>query len=586
MSVFVTRAEKTALKRLLPMLELNRWHFIAAIALGVAGLSASIALGGTAAWLIARASQHPPVLFLQVATVGVRFFGISKAVLRYVQRLASHRVAMNGIAALRENVYRKLATLDTTHLHHLKRGELLARTGADVDAFGDLLVKSVLPAWVALCTGVLTVGVLAFFSPAVALLLGACLLLSGVGAPLLTIRSARLAQLAEDEAREELAATTVSLLDHADELAVSGQRPALREHLGKVEAKLAKAKDRAAHPAALAAVVDALAMGIAVGGAIIISTGEHQIGLVSAVIVAVLVLTPLSSFEGTAELAPAAVQLVRSARAALRLQSLLDAPEVTSHEGEAAPASAVRIQARDLAAGWPGGPVVLRGIDFDIEPGRAIGIVGPSGIGKSTLAYTLAGLIPPVGGSLTLGGVPYRDYSQMQLTKAVSFTPEDAHVFATSVIQNLRCARADLTDEEASELLQRAGLGDWVAHLPDGIDTVLGPGATSVSGGERRRLLLARALAAPAPIMIIDEPSEHLDPDTADRLMRDLLSGYRERGVIVITHRITPLDVADEVIVLGPGEDGVTTVKQRDTHAQLLELDANYRQSYMQEGRE
>lgn len=586
MSIFVTRGEKTALKRLLPLLEVNRWHFIGAIVLGVAGLSASIALGGTAAWLIARASQHPPVLFLQVATVGVRFFGISKAVLRYVQRLASHRVAMDGIAALRENVYRKLSTSDTTHLHHLKRGELLARTGADVDAFGDLLVKSVLPAWVALCTGVLTVGVLAFLSPAVALLLAGCLLLSGVGAPVLTIRSARLAQLAEDQAREELAATTVSLLDHADELSVSGQRSQLRAHLQSVEEKLAQAKDRAARPAALAAVADALAMGIAVGGAIIISTGEHQLGLVSAVIVAVLVLTPLSSFEGTAELAPAAVQLVRSARAAKRLEALLDAPPRDRDEDVPTPTASVQIQARNLAASWPDGPLVLNGIDLDIEPGKAIGIVGPSGVGKSTLAYTLAGLIPSRAGQLTLNGVDYCECSHSQLSHAVSFTPEDAHIFATSVAQNLRCARAGLTDQEAVRLLERAGLGSWVEHLPDGVGTVLGPGATSVSGGERRRLLLARALATPAPIMIVDEPSEHLDPETADRLMRELLSGYRERGVIVITHRITPLDLADEVIVLGPGEDGVTTVKQRGTHAQLLELDTNYRQSYMQERRE
>ncbi|MDO5722679.1 MAG: thiol reductant ABC exporter subunit CydC [Actinomycetaceae bacterium] len=602
MSLFVTKEEKRALKCLLPLLELNRAHFIAAIVLGVAGLSASIALGGTAAWLIARASQHPPVLFLQVATVGVRFFGISKAVLRYVQRLASHRVAMDGIAALRENVYLKLANSDTSHLHHLKRGELLARTGADVDAFGDLLVKSVLPAWVAACTGILTVGILAFFSPTSAAILGICLLISGVGAPLLTIRSARLAQLAEDRARSELAATTVTLLDHADELAVSGQRPSLRNRLDDIETQLRRAKDKAARPAALASVVDALAMGLAVGGAIIVSTGEHQVGLVSAVIVAVLVLTPLSSFEGTAELAPAAVQLVRSARAALRLEDLLYAGDTAATKPDSglgsepgqgektvaktadSPLPAAHLKASDLAVGWPQAPVVVEGLDLEIKPGKTIGIVGPSGIGKSTLAYTLAGLLPARGGKLELGGIDYRDLPAKTVSQVVSFTPEDAHVFATSVEQNLRCARADLTPEQARELLTRAGLGQWLAHLPAGLDTVLGPGATSVSGGERRRLLLARALAAPAPIMIIDEPSEHLDAATADKLMRDLLTNYRERAVIIITHRVTPLDSADEVIVLGEAENGVSRVVRRGTHAQLLETDENYRQAHQQEG--
>ncbi|MDO5048508.1 MAG: thiol reductant ABC exporter subunit CydC [Actinomycetaceae bacterium] len=588
MRFFVTAKERAALKRLMPLLELNKLHFAAAVMLGALGLGASIGLGATAAWLIARASQMPPVLYLTVATVGVRFFGVSKAVLRYVQRLASHHVAINGIADLRENVYRKLASRKTDAIARLKRGDLLERTGSDVDALGDLLVKSVLPAWVAGVAGVGTVLGIALLSPAAALILGGALILSGVVGPLLTARYARLAELADEKARTELASQTLTLVDNYAELAVSGQMSEVRSAIHTTELELTKVKDQAARPAAVAAAIDHLAMGLAVIGAILVGIPQMHAGSLAAVALAVLVLVPLSAFEGTADLGPAAVQLIRSARAAVRIDEILssdEAPQSTPITGvETGPV----LRAENLSVGWPGGPVVATGINLELKPGSHLAIVGPSGIGKSTILFTLAGMLEPRAGRVTLDGTDVYGAAREDVGARLSLTPEDAHIFATTVLENIRAAQPSISEDEARALLDRAGLAQWANSLPEGLSTMLGSGGTTVSGGERRRLLLARALGAPAPLLLIDEPGEHVDNETADLLIEDLLgvpeSGSDDRAVLVVTHRLTPLGNADEVLVLSSDGDGPATIVARGKHDQLIRENDSYRWALEREG--
>jgi len=247
------------------------------------------------------------------------------------------------------------------------------------------------------------------------------------------------------------------------------------------------------------------------------------------------------------------------------------------------------LKARGLAVGWPGGPVVAEGIDLDLRVGRRVAIVGPSGIGKSTLLATLAGLLEPRGGTLTLDGVPPWQAARSEVAARVCLTAEDAHVFHTSVLENLRVARGDVTPAEAGELLSRAGLGRWLEALPEGVETIIGTDATTLSGGERRRLLLARALAAPAPLMLLDEPGEHLDALTADRLVTDLLTaGDQGRGTLLVTHRLSALEHADEVLVMGhrpqaAGEQAPATILHRGSHRELQDVSETYRWSLSQE---
>jgi ATP-binding cassette subfamily C protein CydC len=597
-----------------------------AVLLGVLALGSAVALAAVSAWLITRAAQMPPVLELSVATVAVRAFGIGRGLFRYLERLVSHDIALRGMARLRTTLYERLAAGRPGATLGLRRGDLLARVGADVDAVGDVVVRGLLPAAVAAVLGLGTVVAMGLFLPAAGLTLAVCLVLAGVVAPWLAQRAARATEQRAAAARAEMAATSLGLLEDAGPLAVQGRTGAELARLRAADADLARATDRGAGPAALAAGLGNLAVGIAVLAALLVGVPALAAGRIAEVDLAVIVLTPLAAFEATSVLPAAAIQLHRSRAAAARLVAVLDDAATPDQAGpaRAAPAGAPvgaapaapadapaadaavpgprpgaapgggaspRLTARSLAVGWPGRAPVVTGLDLDLAPGRSVAVVGPSGVGKTTLLLTLAGFLPPRGGELLLDGIPLADVDPTVRLARLALTTEDAHVFETTVLENLRVARGDATPDDARAALDRAGLGDWLAGLPDGVDTALGPDARSVSGGERRRLLLARSLLATAPLLLVDEPAEHLDPATADRLVGDLLAapratgpspagapGAAARGVLVVTHRLAPLAAADEVLVLRDGG-----VAARGTHAHLLAADAQYGEAHASE---
>ena len=581
------------LRRALTLLDIDLSRVAVSVALGVLGLGSAVALAAVAAWLIARASQMPPVLELSIATVAVRTFGIGRGVFRYLERLVSHDVALRGMGALRTALYVRLAAGRPEGTAAVRRGDLLARVGADVDAVGDAVVRGLLPAAVASVLGLGTVVAMGALLPAAGASLAACLLLAGVVAPWLAARGARTTEQRAVTARGSIASIALGLLDDPGALAVQGRIAPELAALRRSDAELADATDAGAGPAALAAALGSLAVGVAVLSALLLGIPAVAGGGLTPVELTVIVLTPLAAFEATSVLPAAAIQVHRSRAAAARIMALLDEAETGIVPDRGAPGSIAvtpSLVARGLSCAWPGQPPVITGLELDLSPGRSIAVVGPSGTGKTTLLLTLAGLLPPHTGTVDLGGAAVSSLPREVAARGVALTAEDAHVFATSVLENLRVARGDVTPDEACEALRRAGLADWLDGLPDGVDTQLGTDAQNVSGGERRRLLLARALVAPAPLLLIDEPGEHLDPATADLLVRDLLTqsagvagtpgrpawsaAHRARGVVVVTHRLTPLDAADEVVLLRNGR-----VEARGTHAELLRTHGGYRES-------
>jgi ATP-binding cassette, subfamily C, bacterial CydC len=572
----------SVMRRAVGLLGVPRRRFLLAVLAGSAGMGSAVALAAVSAWLIARASQLPPVAALTLAAVAVRALGISRGVLRYLDRLVSHDIALRGMTELRTRVYAHLAVADPATVVQLSRGDLLARTGADVDAVGDVVVRALLPAAVAVVVGSCSAALVGAFLPLAGVALAMCLLLAGVGGPLWALHAARAAEQCSARARVELSTTAMSLVDDAAQLRVSGQVDAVLERLRSVEADLARAADAAAGPAAASAAVGPLSIGLAVLASVALGIAATTAGTLAPVGLAVVVLTPLAAFEAVSMLPTAAVAWLGSLEAARRVLALLDVPvrpgdarldgsaprgapavppDTSCHsDAPTGPASRavqslaepVTVSARGLSCGWPGRKPAVTGIDLTVTPGHSIAIVGPIGVGKTTLLLTLAGLLPPVAGEVRVGGVCPHLLRREDASRLVAMTAEDAHVFDTTVLENLRVARGDVTREEATRALASVGLGSWVAGLPDGLDTLVGGAAARLSGGERRRLLLARALLGPAPVLLLDEPTEHVDGDGAE-LLTGLLDGSLTggRSVIVVTHRLTGCAAATEVLLLG-----------------------------------
>ncbi len=611
------RLREDPLWRALAALRPDPWRTLLAVLTGSAAVACAVGLMATSGWLISRAAQRPNVVYLEVAVVATRTFGIGRGVLRYLERLISHDVALRGVAELRERLYRRLAAAEPATVAGLRRGDLLARVGADVDTLADLVVRALLPFAVAATTALATVLVVGALLPSAGAVIGVSFLFAGAGGPWLAALAARRAEGAAAAARTRASAATLALLDGLGELTVAGAVPAQLAQVAEADAAWYRESDRAARPAALAAALGTLLTGAATLAALLIGVQAVAAGGLDPVLLAVVTLTPLAAAEALAGLPAAATGLVRARTAAARVLELLDVPpaprslpEPQDPEGATDPAGPavltdppvppdpavppdravprpdrgpVRLRARGLACGWPSRPPVVRDLDLDLTPGRRVAVVGASGGGKSTLLLTLAGLLPEQAGQLEIeesGQVRnLHDLPVPHLRRLVQFTAEDAHVFTTTLRENLRVADPGATDDALRQALDRAGLGAWLDGLPDGLDTLLGSGGSDVSGGERRRVLLARALLVDAPVLLLDEPAEHLDPDTADTLLADLFAAAGpHRSVVVVTHRLAPLARADEVLILEGGR-----VSVRGSHEDLLRHHPGYAQSWAAE---
>jgi len=555
------------LLRAVRLLDVRPGQALRAVCFGFLALGSAVALAATSAWLIARASQMPPILTLQVTIVAVRAFGISRAVFRYLERLASHDVALRGMVSLRARVYDRLAGGRHDAVATLRRGDLLERVGADVDHVGDVVVRGLVPIAVSAGVSVASVGAMALVLPAAAGWLAVGLVLASIVGPWLTARGAARTEHDASQARADVTTVSLDLLEHAAQLTVSGAAAGASAALRDADSRWRRSTDRGGRDMAAGAAAGFLGLAVAVVGAIWTGVPAVTGGRLADVALAVLVLTPLAAFESTTLLPAAAVQVRRSRLAATRLMSLWDAagPVVTPDSsapraadgptlpGRARPA-AVILSTRALVVGWDG-HAVCAVPDVDLAAGGSLVLTGASGAGKTTTLATLAGLLPPVHGATS------RDPAS-----TIALTAEDAHVFATTVLENMRVARGDVTPLEAADALETAGLGAWLRGLPDGLATVLGGDGATVSGGERRRLLIARALLSRADVLFFDEPAEHLDPGTADNLVADLLrlpsvsrpgSGPRVRGVVVATHHLGAVAGADVVLDLAAVAVGV-----------------------------
>ncbi|MFD7468477.1 thiol reductant ABC exporter subunit CydD [Streptomyces tendae] len=561
------QARGGVLSRVRAMSSARRGRLTLALLLSSLALGSAVGLMATSGYLISRASEQPPVLYLMVAVTATRAFGIGRAVFRYAERLVSHDAVLRMLADTRVAVYRRLERLAPAGLHRSRRGDLLSRLVADVDALQDYWLRWLLPAGSALFVSVAAVGFTAWLLPEAGAVLAAGLLAAGVGVPLVTAAVARRAERRLAPARGVLATRVTDLLTGTAELTVAGALPGRAAEARQADGTLTRIASRAATATALGDGLTALVSGLTVAGAALVGAQAVADGRLAGVAVAVVVLTPLAAFEAVLGL-PLAVQYrQRVRRSAERVYEVLDAPEPVREPElpRQAPASPFPVVLKGLAARHAGQDRdALAGLDLTLAEGRRVAVVGPSGSGKTTLAQVLLRFLDPDAGSYTLAGVDAHALAGDDVRRLVGLCAQDAHLFDSSVRENLLLARKDATEAELRDALARARLLEWADSLPDGLDTLVGEHGARLSGGQRQRLALARALLADFPVLVLDEPAEHLDLPTADALTADLLAATEGRTSLLITHRLAGLGAVDEVIVLDRGR-----VVQRGTYAEL-----------------
>ncbi|TDC21007.1 thiol reductant ABC exporter subunit CydC [Streptomyces sp. 8K308] len=540
------------------------WRRLLPAALASAGSDlAAAALTATAAWLITRAAEQPPIASLSVAIVAVRALALGRGALRYTDRLLGHDGVLRAVAGFRTRVYEALVPLAPAGALAFRSGDQLTRLVDDVNAAQDLLLRVLLPAAAACAVTATATATAMVLLPQAGVLLGLTLAVAGLLVPALVLALSRRAGRAEKATRAELAALTVDVTEGAADLTAYGARGRAHERVRRASGEIAALERRGVLTTSLASAVVLLLQGGATVGVTWLALRAHAAGALPAVHLTVLTVLALISFEPLASLPAAARRLAEVQASARRLADLLDTPPPVTDPPVPAPLPTdepLGVDITDLRVRHhPGGPLVLDGVSLRLPPGHRVVLLGASGSGKSTLVAALMRFVPYTSGSIRVCGRELRDCAAADVRRVITGMTQDAHVFHTTIRANLLLARPDATDADLRDAARKARLLDWIESLPDRWDTPLGGDGATMSGGQRQRLLLTRALLADPPVLVLDEPTEGLDPDTAAAVLADILDATRGRTTLLVTHEREGLAAADQIVTLDRGRIRHTT---------------------------
>ncbi len=567
MSQIVNRKSSTFF-RLLQFLN-GSWNWVAlSVLLSSLTIGSSVALIGTSAWLISTAALHPSVADLGVSVVGVRFFGISRGVFRYLERLVSHNVTFRLLARLRVWFYEKLEPLAPARLMEYKSGDLLARVIGDVETLENFYVRVISPSLTAILIGLGVSVFFASFYPPIALVLLGFFLALGLFLPLLSQIASRLPGQRLITQRADIQSQLVDGIQGLADLLAFGRGEDRLDGISSAGERYGSIQKQMARISGLHSALGTLLTNLGLWLVLVLVIPQVMAGNIKGVMLGTFALMTLASFEAVSPLSLAAQMWNASREAARRLFEVVDAePEVKeSREKRAEMSSSPTLQFSHLSFSYPSQSIpALQDITFSVPAGKSIAVVGPSGAGKSTLANLLLRFWEYEVGDISLGGASLKELDQDEVRKCFALVSQNTYFFNTTVRENLRLARRGATQEEIESAARAAQSADFIVNLSNGYDTLIGEQGVRLSGGERQRLGIARALLKEVPILILDEPTANLDPQTEKQVLETLFEIMQGRTSLLITHRLVRLEHVDEILVMERGR-----IVERGTHAELM----------------
>jgi len=576
------------LKRLLKLAWPVRTEMALSALIGTATVLSGIGLAATAAYLISQAALHPSVSALAIAIVGVRFFGIARGCFRYLERLVSHRAAFRLLADTRVWFYKalvplvpaRLLTLKNGSQQELRSGDVLRRAVADVDILQNFYLRVLAPPIIAALVALIMWSFLGAFGGLFGIVYLGFFMLSSVVVPLLTHLFSRSLGQQMVVARADLQAQLVDSVQGIADLIAFGQEQRQAAHIQALTKKLNGMQMAMAYIGGTQNALTNFLMNMTTWIMLFLAIPFVYSGQLDGLFLALLVLSALASFEIVLPLPSAFQQLGGNLKAASRLFEIVDAQPAVENPQQPAPLpqdTTMTVEHLNFLYAEDE-PYVLHDINLTLKPDECILLVGPSGSGKSTLTRLLLRFFEYKEGRILLGGRDLHDYRQEDLYTLMSVVEQDTHLFNTSIRANLMLARPEASEEEMIEAARKAQLHEFVQALPRGYDTEVGEQGLRLSGGERQRVAIARAFLKDTPIVILDEPTINLDAIAEQSVLQAIQELRKGRATLMVTHRLTAMDMANEILVFQHGH-----ITERGTHQQLLQNEAGYWRMWQQQ---
>jgi ATP-binding cassette subfamily C protein CydCD len=586
-----TKVEQPTLKmsleyRLFKLIAPFAGRILLSVFLGFATVASGVGLMATAAYIISAAALHPSIADLQVAIVGVRFFGLSRGVFRYLERLVSHDVTFRLLARWRVWFYQALEPLAPARLMRYHSADLLTRVINDIGTLENFYVRSLAPPSVALLVVVVVLIIMNGFGTYLAMGLLFFLLLAGVGLPALIYRLTHHLGQQITKQRAALSIMFVDTIQGIADLLIYGHGKSRLTNLNQVSSKLNRFQLRVNGLTSLQNAMGSLLSNLAMLVVLVLAIQQVNQGQLDSVYLGVVSLIALTCFEALQPLPLVALYTDPNRAAASRLYELVDAqPQVVDPSIPLPLDRIASLQVKDLAFTYPPSPedisksnfsaFGLSDVSFAIPVGKHIALIGPNGSGKTTLASLLLRFWEYQQGSILLGGHDIHDYRQEDIHKHIAVISQDTYLFTATIKENLLIAQPQASDEQLIQACRDAKLNEFIESLPSGLDTWIGEHGLRLSAGERQRLAIARSILKDSPILILDEPTVNLDPATEQALINSIKKISRERSTLTITQRLVGLEDMDHILIMKNGR-----IVEQGLHQQLLALDGSYSQMW------